>query len=121
VIKERDEGCATGCAGCHGCGAAVQAEIIAQNSLAANPGDRVYIEHDGGTIHLSFIVFGLPIVLPLICYFAGVTLDLSPPLRGCAAVLGLLAAIMFMRFYNKKIAAKPPGMRIVGFNRGQEE
>ena len=114
VVNDSNEGCEMGCDGCRGCSNVVQAEITASNTIGAKEGDTVYIETDENKkAMLFFIIFFLPIILPVLLYVAGLALRLPTMANGGMAVFGVLISVFIIRYFNKKAESELPPTKII--------
>ena len=114
VINESKDGCEAGCTVCSGCSNVVKAEITASNAIGAKEGDTVYIETDEKKkAMLFFIIFFLPIILPLFLYIAGLALMLPAGANGGMAVFGVLISVFIIRYFNKKAESELPPTKII--------
>lgn len=115
IFMERTSACSGDCHRCSGCGAAKETIFVrAENTIGAEPGERVILESDTKTVFGAvFLVYAMPMIL----FFAGYALGAAaiglPGLWGAVGFgLGLIPAILWNRRLEKKKAVR---FRIVGY------
>ena len=114
VLVVRESACSGECHKCAGCGSVKQTlRVTAENLIAAQRGDVVYLEGDGAVVLKgAMLVYLVPLSAFLAAYFAAMSLGAWAVLIACAAfVLGLFPAFV----YNRKIKNRPPRYTIVGY------
>ena len=125
VVKLPGERLHNDCSGCGVCGmfdkrAEVTATVL--NLLGAKPGDAVWIENHGkNLVSLSFVLFGCPIVMPLVFYLIGSLFGSPVIVCGVMAAFGLYAAYLTIKFCNKKVAGGLPALKITKVQRNGED
>ena len=103
-----DEACGHDCSACAGCSRKTQGRIImAENGMGAAQGDRVAIYAEEKTVlTAAFLVFFLPIALPVLGYAAGKYLLHGWVFALIGLLLGLGVSLIFCRAYHRSLSRK---------------
>jgi len=100
------------CEGCHACDGFRSnkdlGSLLARNAVGARPGDRVEVEIAPSVLLTSaFLVFIFPLVGMVLGYVVATTLlGASQSLGVLAAFVGLAAALVSLRLYDRAFASK---------------
>ena len=105
VVVTRATACGGNCGSCEACMFQSELKTPARNLIGAKPGQRVVIESKSSRIYGAiFLVYVLPIILALLCYFAAYALGAKEGLCIIACFSGVLlgAAITVLSQRLKK-------------------
>lgn len=104
VEVRRNGACGSHCATCAGCGA-VPMQVTARAVCPVTPGDWVTLSSPRGAVLFGmFVVFILPMLLPVAVYIAAMKTQLAGLWTALAVLLSL--AVIWRLSRNKKFLAK---------------
>ncbi len=116
VSVERGTACGGHCDGCETCIYASTLRIPAENTVYAQPGDRVVLESGTrGVMGAAMLVYLMPVLLLFVGYAAGAASGLGQGLCVVTSLAGLVLGGALVVFFGRR--RKEIVFRIVGFQR----
>ena len=103
VCVTRKTACGGNCSGCETCLLSSEIKVNAANPVCAVRGQRVIIESSSSKVYKALaLVYLMPIVFMLICFFIGYSLHFPEYLCIIISILGLLLSGFMLRIIMKK-------------------
>lgn len=95
------------CAMCTLMGDRAELRTRARNPVGARVGDEVMIESPSGRILVyGALVFLMPVLFGLLCYFLCALVTASEPIRLCGSLLAFVGAYAFLWLYSRHVISR---------------